>query len=252
MSKRERIEEEKRFLLGSLADLEREHAAGDVDEHDYVALKDSYTARAARLMSELDATPSTMNGSRRSRNVIWVVAVLVVAAVSGILVASNSGERRTGQVMTGTVDDGSVSGLLVQARSMGMSDIPTVLDLYSRVLAIEPDNIEALTYFGWYSVLSATQESDTAVAGERLQSGLVLMRQATITDSTYPDAHCFLGITFFRFLDDPEAAKPEIDACLESNPPAEVVALVQGLAAQVDAAIANPEQSTDSTTTVGP
>lgn len=245
MSKRERIEEEKRFLLGSLADLEREHAAGDVDEHDYVALKDSYTARAARLMSELDATPSTMNGSRRSRNVIWVVAVLVVAAVSGILVASNSGERRTGQVMTGTVDDGSVSGLLVQARSMGMSDIPTVLDLYSRVLAIEPDNIEALTYFGWYSVLSATQESDTAVAGERLQSGLVLMRQATITDSTYPDAHCFLGITFFRFLDDPEAAKPEIDACLESNPPAEVVALVQGLAAQVDAAISG-------TTTIAP
>lgn len=245
MSKRERIEEEKRFLLGSLADLEREHAAGDVDEHDYVALKDSYTARAARLMSELDATPSTMNGSRRGRNVIWVVAVLVVAAVSGILVASNSGERRTGQVMTGTVDDGSVSGLLVQARSMGMSDIPTVLDLYSRVLAIEPDNIEALTYFGWYSVLSATQESDTAVAGERLQSGLVLMRQATITDSTYPDAHCFLGITFFRFLDDPEAAKPEIDACLESNPPAEVVALVQGLAAQVDAAISG-------TTTIAP
>lgn len=245
MSKRERIEEEKRFLLGSLADLEREHAAGDVDEHDYVALKDSYTARAARLMSELDATPSTMNGSRRSRNVIWVVAVLVLAAVSGILVASNSGERRTGQVMTGTVDDGSVSGLLVQARSMGMSDIPTVLDLYSRVLAIEPDNIEALTYFGWYSVLSATQESDTAVAGERLQSGLVLMRQATITDSTYPDAHCFLGITFFRFLDDPEAAKPEIDACLESNPPAEVVALVQGLAAQVDAAISG-------TTTIAP
>lgn len=245
MSKRERIEEEKRFLLGSLADLEREHAAGDVDEHDYVALKDSYTARAARLMSELDATPSTMNGSRRSRNVIWVVAVLVVAAVSGILVASNSGERRTGQVMTGTVDDGSVSGLLVQARSMGMSDIPTVLDLYSRVLAIEPDNIEALTYFGWYSVLSATQESDTAVAGERLQSGLVLMRQATITDSTYPDAHCFLGITFFRFLDDPEAAKPEFDACLESNPPAEVVALVQGLAAQVDAAISG-------TTTIAP
>lgn len=245
MSKRERIEEEKRFLFESLADLEREHAAGDVDEHDYVALKDSYTARAARLIAELDATSDEKSRTRRPRNIVWAVSVLVLAVVSGVLVASNSGERRTGQVMTGTVDDGSVSSLLVQARSMGMSDIPAVLDLYSRVLAIEPDNIEALTYFGWYSVLSATQESDQARAAERLESGLVLMRQATIADSTYPDAHCFLGITFFRFLDDPQAAEPEIDACLESNPPAEVATLVEGLADQVDEAISG-------TTTVAP
>lgn len=245
MSKRERIEEEKRFLFESLADLEREHAAGDVDEHDYVALKDSYTARAARLIAELDATSDEKSRTRRPRNIVWAVSVLVLAVVSGVLVANNSGERRTGQVMTGTVDDGSVSSLLVQARSMGMSDIPAVLDLYSRVLAIEPDNIEALTYFGWYSVLSATQESDQARAAERLESGLVLMRQATITDSTYPDAHCFLGITFFRFLDDPQAAEPEIDACLESNPPAEVATLVEGLADQVDEAITG-------TTTVAP
>ncbi|MCE2764292.1 MAG: hypothetical protein LW627_07230 [Ilumatobacteraceae bacterium] len=245
MSKRERIEEEKRFLFESLADLEREHAAGDVDEHDYVALKDSYTARAARLIAELDATSDEKSRTRRPRNIVWAVSVLVLAVVSGVLVANNSGERRTGQVMTGTVDDGSVSSLLVQARSMGMSDIPAVLDLYSRVLAIEPDNIEALTYFGWYSVLSATQESDRARAAERLESGLVLMRQATIADSTYPDAHCFLGITFFRFLDDPQAAEPEIDACLESNPPAEVATLVEGLADQVDEAITG-------TTTVAP
>ncbi len=245
MSKRERIEEEKRFLFESLADLEREHAAGDVDEHDYVALKDSYTARAARLIAELDATSDEKSRTRRPRNIVWAVSVLVLAVVSGVLVANNSGERRTGQVMTGTVDDGSVSSLLVQARSMGMSDIPAVLDLYSRVLAIEPDNIEALTYFGWYSVLSATQESDQARAAERLESGLVLMRQATIADSTYPDAHCFLGITFFRFLDDPQAAEPEIDACLESNPPAEVATLVEGLADQVDEAITG-------TTTVAP
>ncbi|MFN5605736.1 MAG: tetratricopeptide repeat protein [Actinomycetes bacterium] len=245
MSKRERIEEEKRFLFESLADLEREHAAGDVDEHDYVALKDSYTARAARFIAEHDATSDEKSRTRRPRNIVWAVSVLVLAVVSGVLVANNSGERRTGQVMTGTVDDGSVSSLLVQARSMGMSDIPAVLDLYSRVLAIEPDNIEALTYFGWYSVLSATQESDQARAAERLESGLVLMRQATIADSTYPDAHCFLGITFFRFLDDPQAAEPEIDACLESNPPAEVATLVEGLADQVDEAITG-------TTTVAP
>lgn len=247
MTERDRIEEEKRFLLDSLADLEREHAAGDVDESDYVALKDSYTARAARLITELDAAPTKRKVARRPRNIAWGVAVLVLAVVSGVLVAGNSGERRAGQVMTGTIDDSNVSALLVQARSMGMADIPAVLDLYSRVLAIEPDNIEALTYFGWFSVLSATQESDEARAAERLESGLVLMRQATISDSTYPDAHCFLGITFFRFLDDAEAAAPEIEACLESNPPAEVAALVQGLADQIDATIEGSDSVVTST-----
>lgn len=235
--RRAQIEEEKRFLLASLVDLEREHAAGDVDDHDYSALKDSYTARAARLIAELEAAPAAR--ASRGRSLLWVAVVIVLAALSGVLVARTSGERGAGQTMTGSVGDGSVSSLLTQARSMGMSDIPTVLDLYSRVLAVEPDNIEALTYFGWFSVLSATQESDEEVAAKRLQSGLVLLRQATITDNSYPDAHCFLGITFFRFLDDAEAAADEVQACLASNPPAEVASMVQGLADQIDEALAN-------------
>ena len=243
--RRQQLEDEKSFLLQSLADLEREHEAGDVDDDDYVALKDSYTARAARLIAELEQGSTPTPITRRRRNVAWVVLVVVLAAVSGVLVARTSGERRTGEGMNGTIDDGSVSSLLIQARSMGMSDIPTVLDLYSRVLAIEPDNIEALTYFGWFTVLSATQETDTEVAGQRLESGLVLLRQATIADSTYPDAHCFLGISFFRFLDDAEAAKGEIDACLAANPPAEVATLVEGLSDQID-------ETLSSTTTTAP
>jgi len=244
--RRQQLEDEKSFLLQSLADLEREHEAGDVDDDDYVALKDSYTARAARLIAELEQGSTPTPNTRRRRNVAWVVLVVVLAAVSGVLVARTSGERRTGEGMNGTIDDGSVSSLLIQARSMGMSDIPTVLDLYSRVLAIEPDNIEALTYFGWFTVLSATQETDTEVAGQRLESGLVLLRQATIADSTYPDAHCFLGISFFRFLDDAEAAKGEVDACLAANPPAEVATWVQGLSDQID------ETLSSTTTTTAP
>jgi cytochrome c-type biogenesis protein CcmH/NrfG len=166
--------------------------------------------------------------------------VLVVAALAGLLVARQSGERLPGQGMTGGSSDGSVSSLLVQARSVGMADTPKALDLYSQVLAIEPDNVEALTYFGWFTVLSATsdQTSEDAVVRERFQSGLLLIRQATVSDPTYPDAHCFLGISFYRFLQDAEAAQPEVQACLDSNPPAEVKSLVEGLAASIDAELA--------------
>ena len=39
------MDEQLDFLLRSLEDLEREHAVGDLDEHDYAALRDDYTAR---------------------------------------------------------------------------------------------------------------------------------------------------------------------------------------------------------------
>jgi hypothetical protein len=140
--------------------------------------------------------------------------------------------------MTGSIGDGSVSSLLVEARAVGMGDIPRAVDLYSQVLAVEPDNVEALTYIGWLTILSATQDqtSTDEVVRERFQSGLLLLRQATVVDDTYPDAHCFLGIAFFRFIDDAEAAGPEVDKCLSSDPPAEVKSLVEGLAADIDAA----------------
>jgi hypothetical protein len=239
-------EEERDFLLSSLDDLERERLAGDVTDDDYHALKESYTARAAAVLRELDDRSTTGSSvesggddsSPRSRSwkTIGVgVAVVVLAVVAGIVVANSAGERLPGQTMTGSIGDGSVTSLLVEARATGMGDIPRAVDLYSQVLAVEPDNVEALTYIGWLTVLSATQDqtSEIEVVRDRFQSGLLLLRQATVVDDTYPDAHCFLGITFFRFMDDAEAAESEVQKCLDSDPPAEVAALVEGLAADI-------------------
>src|SRR5437773_2437915 len=47
------LEEQRRFLLQSIRDLDREHAAGDLDEEDYRTLKDDYTARAAAVLRAL-------------------------------------------------------------------------------------------------------------------------------------------------------------------------------------------------------
>ncbi len=239
---RARLVEERDFLLASLDDLERERAAGDVDDADYASLRDSYVARAAAIIRAIDGDavaaepPSSPSRRRRSSRIaVWTAVVLVVAAGAGVLVARQAGERLPGQGMTGGGNDGSVSSLLVEARSTGMADTARALELYSQVLAIEPDNVEALTYFGWFTVLSATsdQTSEDAVVRERFQSGLLLIRQATVTDPTYPDAHCFLGISFYRFLQDAEAAEPEVRACLDSDPPAEVKSLVEGLAKSI-------------------
>ena len=67
------LEEERRFLLRSLADLEREHEAGDVDRVDYRALKDGYTVRAAAVLRD-------RGGPRGAAAQAAVVGPSVVAA----------------------------------------------------------------------------------------------------------------------------------------------------------------------------
>lgn len=51
---KESLEEDRDYLLRSLDDLEREREAGDLDEADYLVLKDDYTARAAEVLRSLD------------------------------------------------------------------------------------------------------------------------------------------------------------------------------------------------------
>lgn len=184
---------------------------------------------------------------RTSRAVLGLVGVVLVVVLVSVAVVRNTGDRRPGQGMTGGGDQSGVSALLVEARSLGMADLETALGLYAQVLEQEPRNVEALTYFGWLTVLSASQIEDQELAGARLESGLVLLRQATVVDATYPDAHCFLGISFFRFLGDAQAASPEIDTCLESDPPSEVAVLVEELAQQIDEALAASSSSPSDT-----
>ena len=84
------LEEERSFLLRSLRDLDAEHAAGDVDEHDYVTLRDGYTKRAADVMREIDDGRARLPPRRRaswSRRLGVGAAVVAVAAGAGWLVA---------------------------------------------------------------------------------------------------------------------------------------------------------------------
>ena len=54
---RELLEEEREFLLRSLDDLDGERAEGNIDDETYERLRADYTARAARVLRELDGQP---------------------------------------------------------------------------------------------------------------------------------------------------------------------------------------------------
>ena len=234
----EDLRHEQQFLLRSLRDLDNERAAGDIDDADYAALRDGYIARTAVITRELEGVvvESPMVSRNWLRRIVVVAVVLAVGAGAGVGVARQSGQRLPGQSASGGIEQSS-SGLLSSARQLNFSDPGKAIELYTQVLKLEPDNAEALTYRSWILALTAR-----AATGSVKQLALVtavkdLMRAQEV-DPEYPDAHCFLGIVYFRFLSNASLAKPQLDTCKAMNPPKEVQSFVDSIVAEVDKALA--------------
>lgn len=222
------LEEERRFLLRSLADLEREHAAGDVDDDDYAELRDGYTVRAAATLREIElgraALPPKPPANWRRRIAIAIATIGLIVIVWLILVAT-SAQRLGDESLTGADPRSETQLLLAAARAQLGVDPAAAAELYADVLEREPDHVEALTYHGWTTWLSATTQDEFIAAATDLS-------RATELDPRYPDPWCFLGIAKQRLGED-AAARPDLERCLELNPPADVRGLVEGLLARL-------------------
>lgn len=224
------LEEERRFLLNSIRDLEREHAAGDVDDADYRALHDGYVARAAAVLREIDDGRSRLLA--RPKRSLWFrigvpVATLAVGIVLGVFVSQSAGQRLPGQTLTGGLPQDEVSQLLAEARSKLGTDPAGAIATYDKALGIEPDNVEALTYKAWLIALAGQQTKDD----DTIRKGIELLRQAALKDDTYADPHCFIAVASARFLSTPDqaTANAEAQACLDRNPPSQMRPMVEGL-----------------------
>lgn len=245
-AERAQMDEQLDFLLDSLRDLENERAAGDVDEADYATLRNDYISRAAaisRLMrgEEPDDIPED-DGEPLVRRASWgrrIVAVLVVVAMAtgaGFWVAASSGQRLPGQSSSGGIA-GSTASLLSTARQLNFSDPTKAIELYNQVLKVEPDNAEALTYRAWLIALTARQATGN-LRKAAYAAVLADLLKARGSDPSYPDSACFLGIVYFRFLDNATLAKPMLDECQAKNPPQEVKMFMESIIEQVNAAVA--------------
>ena len=232
------LEEERDFLLNSLRDLEREYVAGDVEHDDYVALRDGYVARAAALTREIEGTGVAVDEQDQSSEKKWlkiigaVAVVIALAVASGWWVASQSGQRLPGQSSSGGIEMSS-SVRLSLARSLNFSDPAQAIQLYTDVLKIEPDNVEALTYRSWLLSLSASGASDD-VRDAAYATAVNDLVRATEIDPMYPDSQCFIGIVYFRILDDPDRAEPYLQTCRSLNPPHEVMSYVAAIVDDVE------------------
>jgi hypothetical protein len=226
------LEEERSFLLRSLADLDREFEAGDVDADDYRTLRDGYTVRAAEVLRTIeDGRAALPPRPRRNwlHRAAWVAVVAAVAVGAGLFVARSSGQRLPSQEMTGGIP-GDVAGKLSQARAALAVDPLTAQQLYTDVLAERPNHPEALAYSGWLLALNSIGASEE-LREMALDTAKSSLRRSIAADERYADPHCFLAIIAANLEDDVDTAIAEFDACLANDPPADMRGLVEELVA---------------------
>ncbi|MEY3258486.1 MAG: cytochrome c biosis protein CcmH [Actinomycetota bacterium] len=181
------------------------------------------------------STEATSQPKASRRRSVIVVGVVVVAIGAGWFVANSAGQRLPGQSVSGGIED-STASLLSQARQLNFSDPEQSIELYSQVLEINPDNVEALTYRSWLVALVAREATDD-VKLIAVATSLEGLQRAIEIDPQYADAHCFMGIVKFRFAGDAQGAREALDVCEANNPPAEVAGFVDSIRAEVDAAL---------------
>ncbi|MCD9625117.1 hypothetical protein [Rhabdothermincola salaria] len=248
------LEEERDFLLASLADLEREHEAGDVDDTDYAELKDDYTARTAAVLRAIDDRQALAEQVRPPRS--WgrilggVAAVVVLAVVGGVLLAQASGDRTPGGTASGDIRLSTRDLLLAAQQHTGeatqhlqdgdgdaaLDSYRLAIETYEEVLAIQPANTEALTYQGWV-LHTLALNSDSEAAAELEGEARARLDEALAIDPGYADARVFRAI-LLRNAGDVEAARADLAAIPEGAVPPFMDQMVSGLQQSLDHASA--------------
>jgi hypothetical protein len=213
------VADERAFLLRSLQDLEREHAAGDLSDEDHAVLRDTYTARAAAVLrssdgasdARTDAAPGRRASSRRGRRqasaapasgrartgrrrrVLIAAAACAVVGVTVALVVTHLSNRLPGQALTGSVAETpsqQMAQTLARAQTAeDKGDAAGAVRLYQSVLSQDPTQEQALSELGWLEY----------EAGVRAKSATVVSRgqnqeqMAAEIDPTAPAPHLYLG-----------------------------------------------------------
>ncbi len=227
--------------LRALDDLEAEFRAGDLDEADYRVLRDDYTVRVADVMRRIEgggAAPADRDeagGRRRRIGPLALVVAVLFAAGAGWLLARAAGERGVNDTLTGEI--ASNRQRVFECQDLGVQgQIVESLQCFDEVLIDDPDNVEALTYRGWYVVLttsSAQASGQDAEAAELLEVGRTYLDRAVEVDPTYPDARAFRSVIFDR-LGEVDEACDEVAALLELDPPPFFVEQTRAIAARND------------------
>ena len=171
--------------------------------------------------------------TRRSwaRVAVAGAGVVFIAGGASWAVAASSGTRLPGEEITGTpLAPETLAAELQSAQSYeARSDLPDAIKQYQKVLAAQPDQVQALTGEGW--LLAGTGQPGL------LQQGLGLLRSAEKAAPTYAAAHLYRGLALLSERDYGDSI-PELQWYLANQPEPQLVTQVQKALSQAQAGAA--------------
>lgn len=232
------MNDEREFLERSLADLDRERAAGDLSDADHADLKARYERKLDRSVSA--EPPVTGPSGHRSvgRTVATIVVVAAIGVGGGLAVARSSGSRKPGDTITGNIPAGTQEQLAKAAALTQQGNVLEALKVYDEVLAENPKDVSALTYKGWLLRNVGVENGEPELA----EQGVSYLEQALEIDPTFSEAWLFRGIIFLRDEESPDQAIDALRLAIANDPIPEVAAAARELLAEI-------QQATTSTTT---
>jgi tetratricopeptide (TPR) repeat protein len=249
--RRWRLEDQRDFLVRSLADLRAERAAGDIGEEDFAALlaRDEGRLSAVRAeLAELDRaeaeapappTPDPRPRPRRRRRWLAAVAAAALAAGATLLAIELASPRVPGEPATGSTP-GTVAAELDEAAALvnqgTTAALSEALALYRSVLKAEPDQPQALAetgYLEWEAGFSA------ADAAQEDQGKALVARSLAVEPDDFA-AHLFLGTIDLEQGHDARAAVSQYRAFLAEHPPKARVQEAAGLITQAFRSAGDP------------
>jgi len=253
LGRRSELLDEAEHVRKSLDDLDREHAAGELDRTDYEALRARYEARAAALVAALEEvaleevalgaetgdTEAVRSAAARPRAKRWLAprrrrmvfgwsaagcfalaAALVGLSVGGVAPFASSPPARMLVADQIRIELGE-AGVLASNK-----DLVQAVAVYDRVLELDPDQPEALADGGWLARLAGlSQQSPRVVRG-----GDAEIAVAVAVAPGYALARAYDGVALFEDTRSPAAAAAEFTAMLADDPSATLVASVRATA----------------------
>lgn len=192
---RDKPEFEKIFLLKSLDDLDEELANGDISRKDYVQLTQNYKRRLVRLTKREQNRNEEPKLQNAKKTWITIIFVLALTSISGLAIASWSGERSNSESITGGLRESTISKLQQAQQLLGDSDSwGEAISIYDEVLQEQPSNVEAITYRAWLKYRQ----------GKETQPLIDEWSEVRILNPEFADAIVFLTIALAdesRFLE---------------------------------------------------
>lgn len=271
------LNDEREFLLRSIADAEREHQAGDLAQADFEVL----TTRDRHRLAEVEAALASMRpvgaamadagvltdssaeptiaptpaevAPRFSRwrwmGIAAACALIVTGAV--ILVDHAVSPSLPGQAPSGSITlprAQLIEEQLAAALSLNnQGKAVAALNLYNKVLTEDPSDPDALAASGWleWNYGRAGDSATLMAAGRRAEDKAIRVAPA------FYAGHLFLGLILLNQDNDAPGAVTQFNDFLADNPPAAQVKADASLlaAAYVEAGRAVPAALASGTTT---